>query len=256
MIDQFVLFIASLFANTMSAFAGGGAGLVQFPVLLFLGLPFSVALATHKMATVALGLGSTYRYFRSKDVYDWRFAFWVMLAGVSGTILGAYIIVQIPDKIAELSLGIVTISLGIYSVFKKQLGQVSEPRNRDMRGFLIGGFFLFLIGVFNGSLASGSGMFVTMLMILWFGCDYKSAVMYTMTLVGFCWNLSGALAIMAFGQSIYWAWMPILIAGSFLGGYLGSHLGILKGSTWIKRAFEAVTILTGLYLLVRYFYGA
>ena len=256
MIDQVILFIASLFANTMSAFAGGGAGLVQFPVLLFLGLPFSVALATHKIATVALGAGATYRYLKNRDDYDWRFATLVMLCGVTGTVLGAYIIVHIPDAIAELCLGVVTISLGVYSIFKKQMGQVSEPKNRDMRGLALGGFILFLIGVFNGSLSSGSGMFVTVLMILWFGCDYKSAVMYTMTLVGFFWNASGALSIMAFGQSVQWSWMPTLIVASFLGGYLGSHLGILKGSKWIKRGFEAVTIVTGLYLMIRYFHGA
>lgn len=256
MVDQIILFVASLFANTMSAFAGGGAGLVQFPALLFLGLPFSVALATHKVATVALGIGSVARYLRNKDSYDWRFASLALIVGVIGTVIGAYIIVQVPDDIAELSLGIVTISIGIYSIFKKQMGLVAEPRNRDARGFLIGGILLFLIGVFNGSLASGSGMFVTMLMILWFGCDYKTAVMYTMTIVGLVWNASGAVAIVSFGQYVEWGWMPVLIIGSFLGGYLGSHLGILKGSKWIKRAFEGVTILTGLYLLIRYFYGA
>lgn len=57
MLDQFLLFVISLLANLFSAFAGGGAGLIQLPVLLFLGLPFGVALATHKVASVALGLG-------------------------------------------------------------------------------------------------------------------------------------------------------------------------------------------------------
>ena len=37
-IEQLVLLVASLVANIFSAFAGGGAGLVQFPVLIFLGL--------------------------------------------------------------------------------------------------------------------------------------------------------------------------------------------------------------------------
>ncbi|MBP7722591.1 MAG: sulfite exporter TauE/SafE family protein [Alphaproteobacteria bacterium] len=256
MFEQIILFIASLFANTMSAFAGGGAGLVQFPVLLFLGLPFSVALATHKVATVALGLGSTYRYFKNPGDYDWKIAGWILLCGVPGTILGAFIIVQTPDRIAELCLGIITISIGIYSACRKTMGLTSEPKNRDLRGYIIGGVLMFLIGVYNGSLSSGSGMFLTLLLILWYGFDYKSAVMYMITAGGLFWNASGAVSVVAFGQYIEWSWMPALLLGSFLGGYLGSHLGILKGSTWIKRAFEAVTILTGLYLLVRYFYGA
>jgi len=251
MLHQLTLLIVSFIANTMSAFAGGGSGLVQFPALLFLGLPFATALATHKVATVALGLGSTYRHIRNKAPIDWTFALTIMLCGVSGTILGAFIIVSIPDHIAGLSLGILTIALGVYSIFKKSLGQSSAPKNRDIRGFVIGGFVLFLIGVFNGSLSSGSGLFVTVWLILWFGVDYKSAVMYTMTLVGIFWNLTGAIAVSLLGHPVYWAWVPVLLAGSFAGGYAGAHMGALKGNYWIKRGFEAVTILSGLYLVLR-----
>jgi uncharacterized protein len=57
--NQLLLFIVSFAANVFSAFAGNGAGLIQLPALLFLRLPFSVAVATHKTASVALGLGAT-----------------------------------------------------------------------------------------------------------------------------------------------------------------------------------------------------
>ena len=45
-------------------------------------------------------------------------------------------------------------------------------------------------------------------------------------------------------------WMPALLAGSIIGGYLGSHLAIRKGNLWIKRSFEIVTILIGLKLIM------
>ena len=54
--SQIMLGIISFFSNFISALSGGGAGLIQLPALLFLGLPFSKALATHKVASVALGL--------------------------------------------------------------------------------------------------------------------------------------------------------------------------------------------------------
>ncbi len=57
-LDQLLLFVIALAANIFSAFSGGGAGLVQLPALIFLGLPFSIALATHKVASVAVGLGA------------------------------------------------------------------------------------------------------------------------------------------------------------------------------------------------------
>ena len=56
--EQIVLFIAGFTANILAALSGGGAGFVQLPVLIFMGLNFSLALGTHKVAVVALGLGS------------------------------------------------------------------------------------------------------------------------------------------------------------------------------------------------------
>ncbi|MDA3807929.1 MAG: sulfite exporter TauE/SafE family protein, partial [Thiomicrorhabdus sp.] len=64
-INQIGLFAISLIANLFSALAGGGAGLLQLPALLFLGLPFGTALATHKVASVFLGLGATARHLKS-----------------------------------------------------------------------------------------------------------------------------------------------------------------------------------------------
>ena len=63
-LEHVLLFAISLVANLFSAFSGGGAGLIQLPVLIFLGLPFAIALATHKVASVALGIGATVRHLK------------------------------------------------------------------------------------------------------------------------------------------------------------------------------------------------
>lgn len=250
MIEYLALLIGSLIANTMSAFAGGGAGLVQLPVIILLGLPFAEALATHKAATVALGLGSITRNLKNKAI-NWRFASYCMLCGVTGTIAGAHLILHIPDETAKLTLAVLTIGIGLYSFFKKKLGDVETPKNRSTIGYIIGGIILFALGVFNGSISSGSGLFVTLWLILWFGMDYKMAVIYTMTLVGFFWNATGALSLIALGEPVKWDWLPVLWVASFAGGWLGAHLGHLKGNTWIKRAFVVVTIASGLSLLLK-----
>jgi uncharacterized membrane protein YfcA len=78
-------------------------------------------------------------------------------------------------------------------------------------------------------------------------------VMYTMIIVGLIWNASCAISIVALGQYIQWSWMPALVLGSFTGGYAGAHFGALKGSVWVKRAFEAVAVLSGLLLIVKAF---
>jgi uncharacterized membrane protein YfcA len=247
LLNQFLLFLASLTANFFSALSGGGAGLIQFPMLIFLGLPFGVALATHKIASVALGLGATLRHLRECHL-ERRFSLIILAAGVPGVVLGAMVILHVPARLATLLLGLLTLGLGVYSVFRPQLGLVHAPRNQHGRALWPGVAALFGVGFLNGSITSGTGLFLTVLLIQYFGLDYKRAVAYTLVLCGLAWNGTGALVLGVLG-TVAWGWMPALLAGSLLGGYLGSHVAIKKGNLWIKRAFETVTILIGLKLI-------
>jgi len=245
--EQLLLLLISLVANVFSAFAGGGAGLLQFPALIFLGLPFGIALATHKVASVALGVGATLRHLREQSL-EWKFSLFILAAGLPGVIVGAAFILDVPDAIARVSLGILTFGIGVYSFLNKKLGLEHLPIHRTRRGMLLGGLGLFVVGVLNGSLTSGTGLFCTIWLARWFGLDYRRAVAYTLVLVGLFWNGAGAITLGVLG-SIKWSWLPALLAGSLLGGYLGAHWSIVKGNLWIKRAFETVTVLVGLKLI-------
>jgi len=246
-LEQLILFIISLIANIFSAFAGGGAGLLQLPALIFLGLGFSVALATHKVASVALGVGATIRHLREKSL-ERRFALFILATGMPGVILGAHIILKVSDRNARIALGILTLMLGVYSWLRHDLGLEHRPVHRDSTGYLYGGVALFMIGALNGSLTSGTGLFVTMWLVRWFGLDYKRAVAYTLILVGMFWNGAGAITL-GLLSDIKWSWLPVLLLGSLLGGYTGAHLAISKGNQWIKHVFEVLTVFVGIALI-------
>lgn len=248
-LEHTTLLLVSLIANGLSAMAGGGAGLLQLPALIFLGLSFSMALATHKIATVALGIGATIKHSRAGTA-ELPFALLMLASGLPGVILGANIVLGLPEKIATMSLAVLTIGLGLFSIAKPTLGQQYTPKHRDPQGIALGALGLFLLGVFNGSLTSGAGMFVTMWLVLWFGFDYKRAAAYTMILVGLFWNATGALTLSLL-TPVKWSWLPALLIGSVLGGYFGAHLALRHGNPLIKRIFEGVTIAVGVSLLLR-----
>ncbi len=246
--QQILLFLVSLVANGLSSLAGGGAGLLQLPALIFLGLPFATALSTHKIATVALGLGATIKHVKERNT-ELKFSLIMLAFGLPGVFFGAQIILTIPENTAKFFLGILTLGLGIYSFLKKSLGQKHTPKNRTLGGIFLGGIGLFCLGVFNGSLTSGTGLFVTIWLILWFGFDYKRATAHTMILVGIFWNGTGALTL-AYLTEVAWTWLPALLIGSVLGGYLGAHYAIKHGNPLIKRIFEVITGLVGLSLMI------
>jgi uncharacterized membrane protein YfcA len=102
---QLGLFVAALVANLLSALAGGGAGLVQLPVLILLGLPFPVALATHKVASVALGLGA-----RGQIAWDWLPM--LLLGSLAGGYLGAHLTIARGSRLVKRAFELLALLMG------------------------------------------------------------------------------------------------------------------------------------------------
>lgn len=246
--EQVVLFLIAIAANWFSALAGGGAGLIQLPLLIFLGLPFPLALATHKIATVALGLGATVRHLKEKHLERWILLL-IVASGVPGVVAGALFILGVDARKAEIALGLLTLALALYSWLKPELGLNNTPRHRNLSGMCTGAFVLLLIGFANGALSAGSGLFVTLWLVYWFGLDYKTAVAQTLVAVGLGWNGAGAIT-MGTTAEVQWNWIPALILGSLIGGYLGANTSVKSGNVTIKRIFELVTLVVGLKLLL------
>ena len=248
-ISQIFLGFVSILSNFISAISGGGAGLIQLPALLFFGLPFSKALATHKVASVALGFGASLPYLKNKSI-KLNIALFILLNGIPGVLLGAYISTVIPNKFSTVLLGFLTLFLSFYSITKKKLGQSNNQIVIDKFKILIGSLGLFIIGFLNGYLSSGTGLFVTIWIITIFNLSFSVAVAYTLIFVGIFWNGVGAISLGMTGN-IIWKYIPVLIFGSLLGGYVGAYFSIIKGSKFVKLVFEIVSLSVGISLLIK-----
>jgi len=247
--ESIFIFLISFFSNTFSAFSGGGAGLLQLPALILFGVPYYQALASHKLATVALGLGGSLRNYKSlrDDIYV---ACQILIFGLPGVVLGASIVELISEQYLYLLLGIFSILLAIYSFLKSDLGLSSRNNKINLNHKIRFLIFIFLIGVLNGSISSGTGLLVTILLIKTFGMDFIRAISLTFLTVGIFWNLTGAIFLSRIG-SLPSNILVLLIIGSFTGGYFGAHLSKLKGNNLIKKTFTIVCLLVGISLLLK-----
>ena len=250
-VSQILLGIVSIFSNFISGLSGGGAGLIQLPVLLFFGLPFSKALATHKVASVALGLGASVPHLRRSSLKI-KYSLLILISGIPGVLLGAYTSFILPGNISTILLGFFTLFLSFYSIRQQNFGCSNKKHSINKLRVVIGSLGLFIIGFLNGYLSSGTGLFVTIWMITIFNLSFSVAVSYTLILVGIFWNGIGALSLGLTGN-IVWSYIPVLILGSLIGGYFGAYFSIIKGSKFIKVVFELVSFSVGISLLVKVF---
>ncbi len=249
--SQIALGFVSLFSNFISALAGGGAGLIQLPALLFFGLPFSNALATHKVASVALGIGASIPHFRNRNL-NLRYGLLILLSGIPGVLLGVKTVLIIPSRFSTALLGFLTLLISFYSFNNKQLGSENIPNTFRVKNIILASLGLFIIGFLNGYLSSGTGLFVTILMITLFNLSFSVSIAYTLVFVGIFWNGVGALSLGLHGN-IVWNCLPVLIIGSLVGGFLGASLSIIKDTKHIKFLFELVCLFVAISLLIKSF---
>ena len=88
----------------------------------------------------------------------------------------------------------------------------------------------------------------TLLLTKLYGYTYKEAIGYTLLVVGLFYNLVGAIVLYLI-SSIDISILPILLLGSFAGGYLGAMVAIKKSNVLIKSAYQLVTLIVAYKLL-------
>jgi len=243
------IFLISFFSNTFSAISGGGAGLFQLPALILSGVPYYQALASHKLATVALGIGGSLRNYKSLR-NDIIIAVQILIFGLPGVIFGASLVEFLSEKYLYLILGVFSILLAFYSFIRSDLGLTSVNNNLNFFHKIRFLIFIFFIGILNGSISSGTGLLVTILLIKTFGMDFLRAISLTFFTVGIFWNFTGAIYLSKIGtvpQNILF----LLLIGSFAGGYFGAHLSKLKGNVLVKKTFTTVCLLVGISLFIK-----
>lgn len=252
-INQSILFVVTFIANLFASVSGGGAGFIQFPLLILLGLPFATALGTHKVAVVFLGIGAISKKGINKSIsFDKAVCALMILVGCPAVVLGSVIIISVSSDIAQIVLGFITIASGIYTFFKKEFG-TTNLENRSLKRTILGAIALFCIGMFSGSLSSGAGLFATLSLVGIFGLELKRAIMHTMIFVATIWNAVGAFTVGAL-TSIQWNWLPVMIVAAFSGAFLGTTLLIKMPVKKVKIVFSCVSILSGVILILEGMY--
>ena len=246
---QLLIFVVSYISNLFSALSGGGAGLIQLPALIFLGIPYYKALALHKVATVALGLGGSIRNFSTLK-NNYQIVFELLIFGIPGVLIGSSLVNFLPEDYLYSLLALFSFGLGSYSLYKKSLGLSSVKKKVSLYIKIRFYLFSFFIGILNGAISSGTGLLVTLLLIKTFGIDFLLAISITFLSVGIFWNATGALALSRIG-SLPLSVAIILIIGSFLGGLSGAHLSKLKGNILVKKSFTLICFLVGSTLLLK-----
>lgn len=227
----------------------GGGGLITVPALLAVGLPPAVAIGTNKLAAATGNLTSMLTFMRAGKV-DWRLLLpvlpWVFLASVSG----AVVVHQISPDILQPLVVVLLVAVLLYSLWKKDLGQLRETVGTTPRRKLIAYVLVIALGFYDGFFGPGTGSFMIMALLL-LGMDFVRAA-GSSKLLNLTSNTAAMLTFMWLG-SINYVYGAIMAVAMMLGAYAGSRMALSRGTAFVRLLFIAVTsvlILKNLYDLL------
>ncbi|MBT8397846.1 MAG: sulfite exporter TauE/SafE family protein [Gemmatimonadetes bacterium] len=241
-----LLFLVGFVAGVLNAIAGGGS-LLTLPVMIFLGLPPTVANGTNRVAILVQNVGASWSFHR-KGLISKN---WLVLAvppALLGVVLGTLGAIRVGDLAFQRILAVVLVGAAAWTVWRP----IKPPAEGDAvpptggRRWLFALFFFF-VGAYGGFIQAGVGFIVLAVttaggLNLVRGNAVKIPLILAFTAV--------ALALFAWSGKVDWAMGLSLAGGNLLGALLGVRLQVLKGHEWVRNVVTVTIVLFAVRLLL------
>ena len=240
-----ILFLVGLVAGTLNVIAGGGS-MLTLPVMIFLGLPPTMANGTNRVAILIQNVGASWSFHRRGLISRE----WLLLAippALVGAVLGTIAAVNVGELAFQRILAVVLVGAAAWTIWHptKALKDGSAAPPAGGRRWAYAAAF-FGIGVYGGFIQAGVG-FVILAVTSMAGLNLiQGNALKVATVLAFT---SVALLLFAWSGKVDWAMGLALAAGNFLGGLAGVHLQILKGHKWVRGVVTVITIVFAVRLL-------
>lgn len=235
-------------AGVINTIAGGGS-LITLPMLIFMGLPESVANGTNRIA-IFFQTASSVAGFKSKGVTTYPFSIYLGISASLGSFIGARYAIDIDGELFKKILSIVMIVVVLLIVFKKKKASLENVLERTTGKHLyISIVAFFFVGLYGGFLNAGIGFIMLLLlpMINKFTLVKANATKVTVA----CIYTAIALAVFIFNGKVDWKLGLTLAVGNSLGAWFASRYSVKKGDGFIRVAL--LVIVSGMALKLWFF---
>jgi uncharacterized membrane protein YfcA len=208
-------------------------------VLIFLGLPPSVANGTNRVAVViqtALGTAG----FISKGVSTAPFNIYLGLSALVGAIIGAQIAVDINGETFNRILAIIMIIVVLIIIFKPKMKLGGLHEKLTGKHLWIGILAFFFFGIYGGFINAGLG-FIIILFLHYVNEMSLVRANATKVAVVLIYTLA-ALVVFILNDKVIWKVGLILAIGNGTGAWLASRISVSKGDGFIKSFLVVMVV--------------
>ena len=237
MLELILLLLTGIATGFLNVMAGGGS-MLSVPIMIFLGVPGTIANATNRIAILPQNISAVIAFYR-KGFANFRLSLSLAACTIPGTIVGAYIASRIPNDQFNGLLAIIMIIVLIVMALpnpKTIDNRESPTKNRLIAGHLL----MVLIGLWGGFIHIGVGFLLMPVLNRVMQLDLITTNSHKVFIV-LCYT-TFALIVFASQLELIWKYGIALAIGTTIGGWIAANFQINKGIGAIKWTLNVVII--------------
>ncbi len=243
----YLLIVAAGFiAGFINTLAGAGSLLI-LPLLIFIGLPATVANGTNRIGVLLQSIVAT-RSFKQKKLFEWAEAIEYLIPAAMGAVVGAALAVSLNEQLMQRIIGGLLVFMFFVVLYKPERW-ISDAKPVVLNPFMriLRGVAFFLVGLYGGFIQAGVGYFLLAAFVFLTGSNLLKSnalkVLLTMVFTAF------ALVIFMVNREVDYVIGLLLGVGSMTGAWLAAKLAIKRGAIFVRYFLLATLLAFSIKLL-------
>ncbi|MDM1246055.1 TSUP family transporter [Acinetobacter sp. R933-2] len=222
-------------AGAIDAAVGGG-GLIQIPALMgaLPHYPTATVFGTNKLASICGTASAAFSYLRQVKI-QWKLLAVIGITAFISSFGGAACVSLIPQEILRPFVLFMLIVIAIYTLVKKQFGQVHIQQEVTRKILILAGVGGLLIGFYDGIFGPGTGSFFIFYFIRYLKVDFLHAS--ALSKIGnFMTNFAALSFFVPTGHVLFQLGLMMAVA-NVAGSVVGVKMALKYGSGFIRILF-------------------
>ncbi|MBN1340211.1 MAG: sulfite exporter TauE/SafE family protein [Bacteroidales bacterium] len=235
-----ILIVAGVFVGFINTLAGGGS-VISLSLLMFFGLPANVANGTNRIAIFIQNIAAV-GSFRQQKVLDHKKGFRLALPALAGSVVGAWIAVDLNKDIIEKAIAIMMLVMIVTLFYKPQrwLKGKAELQQKPVSFWQM--ILFFCIGVYGGFLHMGVGYALLAGIVLGAGYDLVKANAIKVLII-LIWS-PAILVVFFLHNQLHLYYGLVLSIGNVAGALIASRLAVQRGANFVRWVIVVIILLT------------
>lgn len=239
-----LVILAGFVAGVINTVAGSGS-LVTLSLLVYLGVPSTIANGTNRVGVLLQTLIGAKTYTQKKHGIKLpRHIAWQIGPAIIGALFGSFIAVEINDRVMNTALLILMLLMLFLTLLKPKDWLKEKVIEKNNHKHLTSIFIYFLIGVHGGFIQAGVGIFLLSALVLYSGFTLNISNAAKLVIVA-AFTIPSLLIFILKGR-IFWEYAILLASGQSIGSYLAARFALKnkKANIYIRRLLILIIIVS------------